>query len=480
MGGVINITTKSGKNATKPLNANIEFGAGSHNSKKANINIYGKKSGFFYSLKASKYKTDGISARSFYTNFATGKKIKATENDAYDNTSLGFNLGYDFDNQAGIEAIFHNTKTNGDYDPFSAPDDTKTGLPEYKSNHTDFKLKGYLKHTNDIFKHSVFLTKSNTKRKFNSAFGENKFNGKSQKLGYQLDIEFDKTGNITQGLSFAYEYETNKSTESKSDINKITQKSFIGEYRLFHKDNHSFSIGIRHDINSKYDNETTFKVSGGYRINDNFRIHSSVGTGIKNPTLDVLSYNGDNGYSNDLKTESSLGADLGILFETSNKNHSLNVTYFQREIKDSLEFNLNNYSYYNIDRAKKIKGLELSYKGKVNDKFSLNANYTYTKSKEETGKYSNRIPKSQASISAVYKPTDAIKLNSTIRYIGSRADGDEKMKSYAVADFGVSYKFNKSYKVYFKVNNAFDKKYENVREYSADGRNFFLGFKAGF
>ncbi|TRC50270.1 TonB-dependent receptor domain-containing protein, partial [Mannheimia haemolytica] len=76
-------------------------------------------------------------------------------------------------------------------------------------------------------------------------------------------------------------------------------------------------------------------ISGAYRFSPNFRLHASLGKAIKNPSITDL-YGWDASYvgNPNLKAEKSRGGDLGLLIESTDKKHSLDVTYFARVVND--------------------------------------------------------------------------------------------------------------------------------------------------
>ncbi|STO91809.1 cira protein [Canicola haemoglobinophilus] len=65
---------------------------------------------------------------------------------------------------------------------------------------------------------------------------------------------------------------------------------------------------------------------------------------------------------------------MGLLFETMDKQHSFDVTYFARNVDNYLDFKTEDWVVYQaVNRVgkTKIKGVELAYNGKFTDNLSL-------------------------------------------------------------------------------------------------------------
>ena len=115
--------------------------------------------------------------------------------------------------------------------------------------------------------------------------------------------------------------------------------------------------------NSQYKNAWTGRAAGAYRLSSNFKAHAGIGSAIQNPSLtDYFGWDSKNIGNPALKPAKSIGGEIGLLMETTNKAHSLDVTYFARNVKDYIDtkYGVVNQAY-NRDDKTRIKGDEIVY-----------------------------------------------------------------------------------------------------------------------
>ncbi|OOF36072.1 cobalamin receptor [Rodentibacter rarus] len=498
MGGVVYITTKSGLYKDKPFNIDFDLGVGSHRTRDGAVTVSGYNEGFYYSLHGNSHRTSGISAlsnRQFSysgTNGAVSNRPAASEKDKFHRDNVSARIGYD-DNQKGIEFLTSHSSQTVDFDN-STSDEMGHAT---RTRETLYKLSGYLGNEEELFKHKINLSRIKTDRDVFSSYSS-AYDAKRSDVNYQLDINFDREGEITQSVSLLADY--NKSnylgTEYSNKL-KINEKSTALEYRLLSKDDHSFSISGRYIDNTQYGNAFTARLSGAYRLSQNLRAHASLGTATQTPTL--VEYFGYPYYSIPnfgLKAEKSRGGEVGLLMETTDKKYSLDATYFARNVKDLIADQplpgscyatswgqSCTYQSVNMPGTSHIRGVELVFNGKLTDKLSSYANYTYTQAKDSSGKQLIRRPKHTANAGITYQITAQLGSSANISYVGKRRDNNTfryRMPSYTLVNLGVNYQLTKNLNIYTNLNNLFDKKYENVVGYGQDGRNIYVGLRGSF
>ncbi|MDH2998806.1 cobalamin receptor [Pasteurellaceae bacterium LFhippo2] len=520
MGGVVHITTKSGIYKDKPFNIDFNLGTGSNGTKDVSATISGFKNNFYYALNGNSQSTRGISVASknhFTYTAADGNTIRtggATERDKFHRDGASLRLGYD-DNQKGLELLGSHYSQTFHNDGLTAGGDTAQGYSysedlahsALRSRETLFKLSGYLGNDQDLFKQKASI--SHLKHD-SDTFSLNVTTKDWKKLNsnYQLDINFDREGDVTQAVSLLADYQrTNYTSKYYNGVEKrLSEKSLATEYRLFTDSDHSLSVSGRFTDNSQYKNAWTGKIAGAYRLSPNFRAHAGLGSAIQNPNLmDYYGWDSKNVANPDIKPAKSVGGEIGLLIESNDKNHNLNVTYFARNVKnyiDSRETIPGSYIYqsYNRDDKTKIKGVELVYNGKLTDSLAAFANYTYTdirsdKKKDQYGTNYIRRPSHSANAGLTYQVTDKFGTNANISYVGKRYDmyygpfstvtftsyqTEVKMPSYTLVNLGANYQVSKNINVYANLNNLFNKKYESVVGYGQLGRNVYVGLKGSF
>ena len=509
MGGVIYITTKSGLYKDKPFNVDFDLGTGSHGTYDGSATISGYNNGFYYALNGNNHRTRGISAISsdkFNYTAEDGTAVStggAKERDKFHRDNVSFRLGYDLNNK-GVELLATHSTQNSHYDDYP----TEGTYDNYThTRETLLKLSGYLGSEQELFKHKFAVSNIKTDSNSYEAYSTSAYSGKRLAANYQLDVNFDREGAITQGLSFFTEYQksdyqANYNSPASPDWSydldnkKLIEKSIATEYRLLTEQENSFSVSGRFTDNSEYENAFTGRIAGAYRLSPNVKAHASLGSAIQNPTMtEYYGYNGKFIANPALKPEKSRGGDIGLLLETDNKRHSLDMTYFARNVDNAISTTRINgkTKSINLDGISQIRGVELAYNGKITDLLTTYANYTYTQARDSQKMELVRRPKHLANAGVAYQITSELGTDINVSYVGKRFEKYTyydanwnptstrvKLPSYTLVNLGVNYQVTPNINVYANLNNVFDKKYEDTLYYGQDGRNVYVGLKGSF
>ncbi len=509
MGGVIYITTKNGLYKDKPFNVDFDLGTGSHGTYDGSATISGYNNGFYYALNGNSHRTRGISAISsdkFNYTAEDGTAVStggAKERDKFHRDNVSFRLGYDLNNK-GVELLATHSTQNSHYDDYP----TESTYDNYThTRETLLKLSGYLGSEQELFKHKFAVSNIKTDSDSYEAYSTSAYSGKRLAANYQLDVNFDREGAITQGLSFLTEYQksdyqANYNSPASPDWSydldnkKLIEKSIATEYRLLSEQDHSFSISGRFTDNSEYENAFTGRIAGAYRLSPNIKAHASLGSAIQNPTMtEYYGYNGKFIANPALKPEKSRGGDIGLLLESQDKQHSFDVTYFARNVDNMISTTRinGNTKSINLDGISQIRGVELAYNGKITDLLTTYANYTYTQARDSQKMELVRRPKHLANAGIAYQITSELGADINVSYVGKRFEKYTyydanfnststrvKLPSYTLVNLGVNYQVTPNINVYANLNNVFDKKYEDTLYYGQDGRNVYVGLKGSF
>ena len=502
MGGVVYITTKSGLYKDKEFNVDFDLGAGSHRTRDGSVTLSGQHHGLYYALHGDSHRTQGISARSErvfnYTSVSGAKStnVPATEKDGFHRDNVSMRLGFD-DGKKGVDFLASHSSQTVHFDN-SAEHERKFD-DNTRTRETRYKLSGYFGNAEDLFVHKAAVSHVKMDadtaqyQSWASAIGKTEYDSKKLNTNYQLDINFDREGEVKQAVSVLADYQNTKYIASAYNFaeKKLTEKSVATEYRLFTESDHSLSVSGRYTDNSLFENAFTARLAGAYRLSQNLKAHASIGKAIHNPTfIDVYGWGNSTSWAANpnLKPEKSLGGELGLLVESNDKRHSLDTTLFARNVDNFLSAvpvrGSTAYRTINRDGKTKIKGVEVAYNGKFTEQLSGYANYTYTYIKSENDKYGLnyvRRPKHTGNLGLAYQITEKLSSDVNVSYVGKRLDsGDFKMPSYTLANLGVNYKVVDSLTIYANLNNVFNKKYENIVGYGQDGRNVYVGLKGSF
>ncbi len=344
------------------------------------------------------------------------------------------------------------------------------------------------------------------------------------------------THTVTLGGQFIEEKLNDNNNALNPNVKSIDRKShaLFLEDEWWILDNFALTAGLRYDHDENYGSHFSPRLYGVWNINDAYTLKGGVSTGYKTPSIRqaVADWGhgtgggGSNGVilgNPDLKPEKSTNYEIGInyapdetldlnatAFYTQFKDKLQNITLCESDVempKDKEEYNKdplkydtcpgpqNTYYYFvqtnqNIDKAE-LKGLELAAKWRPIDEVTLTGSYTWTKTKQTSGKNKgaplNRIPEHLFKVHADWQVNPQTNIWTKVSYRGKEtslsrggAPGKE-YSSYTLLDVGGSYQFNKDVSVYAGVYNLTDKKIDNENYgRTLDGRRYWIGVNVDF
>jgi len=159
------------------------------------------------------------------------------------------------------------------------------------------------------------------------------------------------------------------------------------------------------------------------------------------------------------------------------------LTYFHNDFTNMITGDPDTWVYKNIGKAI-TKGFEAGVKFSPLDKLTFGTNFTYTDTEDKsTGLTLARRPKRQANFYADWGFLPNANLNLGINYVGKRRDSDYNNvtdKAYTIFRVAASYEITKNLQVFGRIENLFDKKYQEVYGYETMGRSFYAGIKGSF
>ncbi|MGA8263770.1 MAG: TonB-dependent receptor, partial [Ignavibacteriaceae bacterium] len=454
-----------------------------------------------YSLALSKFKTDGFSA--------ADKKFGNTEKDGTDNYNASARIGYEISKNFNLNFFGRFTKANTSLDQTGGlyGDD-----PTYKYNLEEgaYRLEGNLKLFDGEWnqKFGISFTKNLRKYKFdvtqnNPAESRSNYDGKRLRFDWQNNVQLYSDNILIFGFetenesaSSYYYYYNILSLRPAPSISKFPEQNIqtTGIYLedQFKIDNSFFgSIGARYDKHEKFGSVVTFRIAPAYVFwSTGTKIKATYGTGFKAPSLFYLF---DPAYGNpNLSPEKSEGWDAGVEQYLFGYSLTAGITYFQNTFTDLFGFD-SNFKTININKSE-TKGLEVYVQAKPASDISLNANYTYTDSKDLSKGSADenlpllRRPKHKAAITVNYNFTKSINAGAEAIMVGKRDDKDFStypatritLDSYTLLNASATYKVNDLIQLYGRLVNILDSSYEEIYGYGTAGRSGYLGLKISF
>ncbi|XGC80770.1 TonB-dependent receptor plug domain-containing protein [Bdellovibrio bacteriovorus] len=475
MGGVINIITKEGKG---PFAVSFMTEAGSYETFRAGAAISGRQNHVGYSIGVEGFQTAGFSAadKSQGNTEADGAKVGTVSSKlTYHASETGKIVGSLRYSQADVDLDYAGG-TQGD-DPNSTAVFKQlitgvTGVDHFFSN----TLRSSLSFTFS----EVTRFDENETDSVHADVSENYFISELQ----QIETTHEWMPTSTQSLKFvlSYQDESGKGYSNYSGFATPFAREHLkntGEGLFYSYDDNQwlFDAGLRYDQQSEKGQAVSARSSVGRRIvaTDSL-IRLTYGTGFKNPSLyQLYSSYGDLGLkSQDGKAlDISLEQQLGERFEFS-------ADLFRTFYDDLIDFDTVSSKYKNIASAQS-EGFELQGRYKILNSLSVKANYTYLETKDNTTNLRLlRRPMNAYSVSAIYTH-DLLEGSLQYRYVGDRADVDPNTfartenSSYDVVSLKGSYKFSEDIKLTGRIENLFDRKYQEVLGYGTPERSFFIG-----
>ena len=163
-------------------------------------------------------------------------------------------------------------------------------------------------------------------------------------------------------------------------------------------------------------------------------------------------------------------------------------TWFHNNIRNLIETDPVTFSTdVNIGRAR-TEGIEAYLAWQPFDTLRLRADYTYTEAVDADLHQSLvRRPKNKFSADARWQVLEALSLDASLLYVGGWIDGSRDFSvprlnahPYWTADLAASYALTDTLALTGRINNLFDKRYENPVGFQGPGVGLYGGIKASF
>lgn len=465
--GVINIITKKAQNGT---HASAAVEVGSYGRRDVSTSVSHKNDKFDVQLSVQRVTEDGFSAQAPY-----GKDIDQYERDLYRNTTVNLKAGYWLDDHNRVEAGYHDINAMNSYDGYAAPN---------SSQHSDFhQYSEFLTYKYFVGNHALETTVSEStfvKKELDATSGNLKnYEGQAPSIELKDTWKYYDNSSLVMGTSYEkreLSYTKVGGLEKKRDENSkalyVNNTNKIGNVVL--------TEALRYDDFSAFDEKVTGKIGAKYLFSDQFNIYANYGTAYKTPSMLEMIYPWSYGVSNfDLKPENIKSFNVGMQYA------GFTVNFFRNEITNMIDYVSDPFTYIgqyvNVSGTTTLKGIELSYEQQVLKSLLAGANYTYVDATKEDGTRLVNRPRYQTSLYTTYMPIKQIAWNVNGTYIGSREDySGEESGRYFVANTKVTYFIDKTWDVYFKVNNLFDRYYQTVYGYATAERSYYVGVEAKF
>ncbi len=500
--GVIQIFTRQGRG---PLSITADGRAGTYKTLDGSVEANGGTARPRYSIGAGEHKTDGI----------------LPFNNQYYNGTLSGSVG--FTPSLGSDALLTTRYTMAEYhyptDYTGAPVDSNSYRLQHRltggfdgtkklGDSVKAKLRLGTNEVSDLSEDIALPFGSSTQ--VHSALMSRTYRHNAEG---QLQFALPSAGTLNVGAEYVNERE--RSVNSAGAVGKPTSptstfaadrnnKAIYAELIATSSEKVSYMISGRRDDNSEFDVFNTYRIGASTPLSSSMRFRSSVSTAFNAPAFEQLRPTLYTVGSPDLKPERSRAFEVGIEQDLVNGIVHFTAGYFNQRFTDLIQYVSGgppNYlgSYANLTEAQS-RGYEVELNMSPINGWSASSSYAIA---------TPRVTKVSSAYSGGLKVGDALVRRPThtgngtlsyssptggsfsvqTSYIGKRPDYDFNqfpspvvtLPAYVKLDLAGSLAIfhsasgSSSVSITGRVDNALDKKYEDVLHFASPGRSFLIG-----
>jgi vitamin B12 transporter len=456
IGGVIQVFTTRGEG---PPQLNAFVGLGTRGTREAQSGVSGSGGALSYNLSASHYTTYGFDVAADPQRFNTVNwSLPNPDTDGYRNTAISGRLVFDISPGHQLAVSVLETRSRNHYDS-SGP--TADDFSNDKNRVIGVSLQNRLTAN---WSSTLRLSSSEDRAEI-FGFERYLFGTRQNQWLWQNDVLLP-VGRLMVALENA---EQKVSGTTNYTVSKRTIDSVVVGYQGS-LGNHSWQASMRNDDNSQFGAHTTGSLGYGYRVSPEWQLRASMGTAFKAPSFNQLYYP-DFG-NTALKPEKARNREIGVHWQMGEQHAS--VTIFDNHISDLID----GYPIGNVGKAH-ITGTSFGY-GFVRDAWQFDSHVDIMKPIDEaTGNRLQRRPANMLKLAVTYAPGDW-KVGGETSAIGQRFDTPSEgrpMSGYAVVNLFASKPLSKDWTLEGRINNLFDRVYENAWSYAVPGRELFVGLR---
>jgi vitamin B12 transporter len=478
IGGVISITTRSGKG---PLNIDGSVEGGSFRTNNETLALSGSADQFQYAANIEHLHAGSTPV----TPLDLLPPGEARYNDYEDNVTASTRLGYTvvpgFDvDLVGRYTDAHYAFTGDDplvFPSFPAAQQSKTDTSQYYT-----RLSGHLLSFDGLLDQTLGVA-------YSSAWTLNldPTLGASVNTGDRVKIDWQGALRLSSDETLVLDAENERDAVHEPIIADVTDNAGAVELQSHLGDHLSSALNVRYDDNSRFGSKATWRFAPTYAIAaSDTRFSASAGTGFKAPTLGELYQNFPPFFfaNPDLKPETSTGYDLGIEQGLFAKAVQVGATWFRNDIRDLITTDVTGTTYANVGRAL-TQGVESFIAWQPLRALHLRADYTFTQADDEVlHEELLRRPRHKATLNAAWQLTDALSVDSTVLYVGNWIDGNRDFSiprltapAYTTVNMAVNFALRSRWTLFGRLDNLFDRHYQDPIGFLQPAFGVFVGVR---
>jgi vitamin B12 transporter len=273
----------------------------------------------------------------------------------------------------------------------------------------------------------------------------------------------------------------------------IDTTGLVGQYALLVGKRVGFGAAVRHDFNSRFADDTTYRLQGSYRFTAGTRIRAAAGSGVKYPGIFELFGFVDGQFlgNPDLKPEKSRGWEAGVEQAFARGHGLVGATYFSNRLHEEIIFAFLpgiGFVGANSSEVSSQRGVETFANLRFGPSWRVDAAYTYLRARED-GREEVRRPKHVASLAVDYRaPSERWGTTLVARYNGKAADdafilppfGSPvriSLDDYLLVNWNADYRLSDRLELFGRVENILNEHYEQVFSFVSPGRSAYAGIR---
>ena len=498
IGGVVNIITRRGDG---PPGGFVEVEGGSFSTHAERLGVSGGTALYDYDLGVARFETAGVSITP--PRLWPGA-LAVDESDGYDNLTGQVQLGLRPLDGIELRAYGRRTNTRQDNDSFLNDPNAET-----KSFQTFARAEASAELFDGVLETRLgyALTVHDRKNTDDPDAVDPVEVSDFKDQGRRTVVDVQGTLNAIPGntLVFGAEYERESMSSSNFSIDQFGSLISGGT----HEDDEvyagylqdtvaigerlSVTGGVRFDAHQSFGLQTTWRAGASYDLAETgSRLKASYATGFVAPSLFQrygLSTFTSAFFSSTfvgnpaLKPERSRSWEAGIEQDLLDGMVTFGAAYFETEIDNLITSNATFTTNINLGRAD-IHGVESFLALRPVDWAELRLDHTYLRAEDaDIGEDLLRRPKHKASAALTLLPMDGASVTLDALYVGRRADGDALLfaritkGSYTVVNLAGDYRLGEHVRVFARVENLFDRDYEDPDGFAHPGLGAFVGVR---
>ncbi len=490
VGGVVNLTTRAP--SRDGFSQELAAEAGSNDTYGLRYTLGFRDERFESVLTLSHRRSRGVSAWEGPLPVAPG-----LERDGFETSRLSLSMRYQASEALAYGFSLFAQDSMLDYDGYGDPSG------DYTASRDERGGRVFAEYDTGAVRHELSLTRYDiTRRYFLSGAPNGWFQGDRTVLGYQ------GTSEVRPGLTLIWGADT--AQESAEFGASLTGREAIRTSGLFGQalwspvEGLDISATARVDRNSDFGDFLSGRLTAAWQATDTIVLRGAIARGFTAPSVNQR-YGAIYPFYNiapnpALTPETSLSYEIGA--DVTLGSATIGATLFQLDTDNAIEWcgawapacgfvlpvGFDN-AYQNVPGATRRRGLELAASMPLNERLTLSGAYTYMHAKDPTGARLVRVPRHDLTLTLDADVTERLRASVSAQHVAGLPDETDwtgwpavpvAMADYTVVNANFRYALTANADVILRIDNLFDREYQQVWGYSAPDRSFYLGVAARF